>query len=162
VKITPSVLLATIQLNLLRRPLMTAEIALSLLEIKRHQLPWMVENGKLPWAFNLATRPGRSELRILSACVVERAMGSPIPAIGATKNLELPEVVNLIVSPGRQSLSGLELQRLFQVSPDWVNDSSLARQITQIRENRPPTGPGSSPHFTRESVAKLIERRRVL
>ena len=160
--ITPQALIATIRLNLTRQPLMHPVMVESILEIKRPQLMRLVESGGLPWAWDLGLGSVRFELRILSACVVERAMGSPIPAIGATKNLELPEVVNLIVSPGRQSLSGLELQRLFQVSPDWVNDSSLARQITQIRENRPPTGPGSSPHFTRESVAKLIERRRVL
>jgi len=158
--ITPQALIATIRLNLTRQPLMHPVMVESILEIKRPQLMRLVESGGLPWAWDLGLGSVRFELRILSASVVERALGSPIPSVGATKNLKLPEVVNLIIPQVRQSLRGAELQRLFHITPKFVADLSLAGEISRISEHLPATGPNASPRFTRDSIVKLLEKRR--
>ncbi len=65
------------------------------LDITRLKLNALIESGELPWAWNFGCGRSRQEIRLLAASVVERA-GHPLPAIGATRNLNLPEVVNLV------------------------------------------------------------------
>jgi hypothetical protein len=134
----------------------------SVLDIRRPQLIALVENGELPWVWNFGLGSRNAELRILTASVVERAMGSPIPAVGDTKNLKLPEVVNLILPQVRQNVRGIELQRLFHVTPNFVRGLNREGEISCISEEWAATGPNASPRFTRDSLVKLLERRRVL
>jgi hypothetical protein len=81
--------------------------------------------------------------------------------LGATKNLQLPEVISLIL-PNRENLRGTELQRVFCCGPDLLSKLSADREIEQIAEDLPTDGPNSSPHFKRSGIAKFLETRRVL
>jgi hypothetical protein len=158
--ITPTALLATIRLNLLRRPLMHACAAEECLDVSRLKLAALIEAGELPWAWDFGTGHARKEVRLLAACVVERASG-PIPAIGATRNLRLPEVLALILPEKRETLRSAELQRLFHAGRDLIHDLHEAGEIKRVSEKLPATGPNASPRFTRASVVRLLEQRRI-
>lgn len=156
----PLALMAVIKINLLRRPLWHPCTVEECLDISRVKLNAMIDNGELPWAFNLGNGSARKEVRILAHCVMEKATG-PLAAIGATRNLELPEVVNLILPQKRESLRCIELQRLFHVSPDLIHFLNEAREIERVKENLPAVGPNASPRFTRASLAAMLEKRRI-
>ena len=158
--LAPIALLATIRLNLLRRPLLHASTVEDCLDISPFQLLALIESGALPWAWNLAAGRSRKEIRVLAHSVVERAIGTA-GNIGATRNLKLPEVIGLILPKLRPSLKGTELQRLFHIGPDLVRYLSEAKVLSLIPENRPAKGINSSPRFTRVSVVKLLETRRL-
>lgn len=156
--ITPAALLATIRINLMRRPLMHPSVAEECLDLSRFKLNALIESGELPWAWNLGNGPARKEVRILALCVVERATG-PITAISATRNLRLPEVINLILPQKRESLRCVELQRLFHAGPDLIHDLHAAGELKRVAEKLPASGPNSSPRFTITSLVKMLERR---
>ena len=160
-KISPTALLATIRLNLIRRPLITTDTAEDCLDVSPRSLLAMIEQGKIFWAWDFGSRGTRKEIRILAHSVVEQITG-PFPAIGATKNLNLPEVVGLILPQTRESMRGAELQRLFHVSTGLINKLSRTGEIKRIPENLPKTGPNASPRFKRASLVKLLEKRRIV
>ncbi len=155
-----SVLRRQITVNLLRRPLWHPCTVEECLDIMRRELIAMVDRGRLPWAWDLGTSSRRKELRILGHSVIESAMG-PIPAIGATRNLGLPEVVNLILPQSRAFFRSTELQRIFHSGPDLIHTLSANGEIEKIDEELSAKGAHSSPKFTRRSVARLLEKRRV-
>jgi hypothetical protein len=159
--ISPAALIATIKVNLLRNPLWTPEAAQQCLEVKREQLVAMIQSGEIAWAWNIG-RAGatRSELRILAACVIERNVGI-IPQIGATRNLKLAEVVNLILPAMRPTLRGRELQKLFMCNPDTIRKLRLAGNLEMVPEVLDKHGPNSSPRYTRDSLVKFFARRRI-
>jgi hypothetical protein len=158
--VTPTTLLATIRFNLLRRPLMHFAVAEECLDIKRPRLNALIESGELPWAWNLGHGTARKEIRILALCVVERATGQ-VPSIGATRNLKLPEVVNLVLPQRRENLRAVEIQRLFHIGEDSIRDLQAAGEIKRVPEKLPAQGPNASPRYTRASLVKLLERRRM-
>lgn len=158
--ITPAALLATIRLNLMRRPLMHFAAVEEILDIKRTQLNALIENGELAFAWNLGTGTARKEIRILALCVVERIAG-PIPAIGATRNLKLPEVLALVFPQQRETMRAVELQRLFHLGEDTLRDLHAAGEIKRVKEKLPSQGPNASPRFTTASLAALLKRRRI-
>src|ERR1700742_4057747 len=148
-----------ITVNLQRRPLWHPCAVEECLDIMRPKLNALVECGQLPWAWDLGTGRKRKELRILGHSVVEHAMG-PIPALGATKNLGLPEVINLILPQNRKVLRSTELQRLFHSGPDLIHDLAEAGEIQKASDGSAKQGVNASPTFTRASVVKLLEKRR--
>lgn len=152
--------MATIRLNLVRRPLMHPSVAEECLDLSRANLIAQIESGNLPWAWDLSTRGGRREIRILAYCVIEKVTGI-IPEIGATKDLKLPEVIALILPSVRQSLRGAELQRLFHVSSDNVRDLNAAGKIRRLPENLPARGVNASHRYTRQSLARLLKETRI-
>ena len=157
----PVALIATIKINLLRRPLWESDSVEECLDISREKLMAMIECGELAWAWNIGLGSTRQELRILGHCVVERQMGV-IPQIGATRNLKLPDVVNLILPGTRETLRGTELQKLFLCNPDQIRRLRVSGDLEVVPESLPPGGPNSSPRYTRASVAKFLEKRRVV
>ncbi len=158
----PVAVIAVIKINLLRRPLMHPSVAEDCLDVSRTRFDAMIESGELPWAWDLSSGRSRNrkEVRVLAHSVVERATG-PIQAIGATRNLKLPEVVNLILPQTRETLRGAELQRLFHVSSDLIRNLSDAREIKRVNERLPAVGPNASPRFTFASLVELLSRRRI-
>jgi len=157
-KISPTALIATIKLNLMRRPLWTSEMVQTVLDIFPPRLAGMIESGELPWAFNLGNGKNRLDVRVLAASVVEHKLG-PIAAIGATKNLNLPEVINLVLP--QRNVRGAELQRIFQVGTKHIQTLSEAGDIQRVAEKLPKVGPNASPRFTRASLEKFMAKRRI-
>jgi hypothetical protein len=97
----------------------------------------------------------------LAHCLVERQTG-PIAGIGATKDLKLPEIVNLILPKVRQTIRGTELQRLFGINPNVVKALSDSGNFDRVPEKLQRSGPNSSPHYTRASVVEFLKNRRLL
>lgn len=159
--ISPQAIIATVRLNLMRRPLMSSEAAEELLDVNRAQLNALVDCGKLAWCWDVSARRQRIELRILTASVVEFATGSLLPAIGATRNLGFANILPLVLPHVRPLIRGVELQRLFACSADAVRDLYSAGELVRIHENLPATGVNASSRYTRESVARFLERRRL-
>lgn len=160
--ITPTALLATIRVNLFRRPLWTAGTVEDALDVSQRKIAAMIDNGELPWAWDFSSAGrARKEVRILAHSVVEKAMG-PIPAIGATRNLNLPEAISLVLPQKRETLRAVELQRLFHASADLIRDLGESGDIKKIRENLPAVGPNASPRYARASLVKLLETRRIV
>lgn len=158
--ISPAAIIATIKINLLRRPLWESHTVQDCLDIKRDRLIEMIEAGELAWAWNIGLGGNRREVRVLGHCVVERQTGV-IPQIGATRNLKLAEVVDLILPRVRQTLRGRELQSLFLCNPDAIRQLRMAGELDLVAETLPKHGPNASRHYTRESLVKFLERRRI-
>jgi hypothetical protein len=157
----PVALFATIRLNLLRQPLMKPETVEGCLNIERRKLIQMIESGELAWAWNISAGGKRNiEPRILTHCVVERQTGI-IHQIGATKNLKLPDVVNLILPRERQTMRGRELQKLFLCQADHVRHLHKAGELEMVPETLPKHGPNASPRFTRASLVRFLTIRRI-
>ena len=150
-----------ININLLRRPLWHPNTVEECLDITRSKLNSMVECGDLAWAWDLGTGRKRKEVRILGHCVVEHAMGR-MPDIGATKNLRLPEVIGLILPGQRPALRSIELQRLFHSGPDLLHTLSTTGELKKVPQKLSTKGANASPSFTRASLVKLLENRRIV
>jgi hypothetical protein len=150
-----------ININLLRRPLWHPNTVEECLDITRPKLNSMVECGELAWAWDLGTGRKRKEVRILGHCVVEHAMGR-MPNIGATKNLRLPEVIGLILPGQRPALRSIELQRLFHSGPDLLHTLSVSGELKKVPQKLSTKGANASPSFTRTSLVKLLENRRIV
>jgi hypothetical protein len=156
-----SILRQPITVNLSRRPLWHPCTVEECLDVLRSELNMMVESGQLPWAWDFGTGRQRKEMRILGHSVVERTMG-PIPGIGATKNLELPELVDLVLPQARQVFRSAELQRMFHLGPELIVHLGETGDIEKVPEELSSKGVNASPSFTRNSVAKLLAKRRIL
>lgn len=156
-----STLKQPIIVNLFRRPLWHPCVVEECLDILRPQLNQLVETGFFPWAWDLGTGRQRKELRILGHCIVEQTMG-PIPGIGMTKNLGLEEVVNLILPKTRESYRSADLQRMFHLGPHLIQNLSATGEIRELPRELTSSGVNASPSYSRHSVVKLLEKRRVL
>jgi hypothetical protein len=154
--ISPQALLQTIKVNCLRRPLWSIETVSDFLDISRGEVMKKIEDGSLPVAFDIGRGAKRREPRILALSAVELQTG-PIQGIGATRNLKLPEAINLIL-PGRDVRS-TELKHLFQVGNDWCRRAR--ENFVAIRRPDVADGPQAYWTFSRQSVAAWLETRRI-
>jgi hypothetical protein len=157
----PNALIAVIKINALRRPLWQADTVQECLHISRGRLVQMIEAGEIAWAWNIGRGNTRRELRILGHCIVELQTG-PIAEIGNTRNLGLPEVVNLILPKTRQTLRGRELQKLFSCNPDTIRKLHLDGYLDKVPEKLATVGPNSSPRYTRASLVNFFAKRRII
>jgi hypothetical protein len=158
--ISAQAIFAVLRINLQRRPLWPIDMAQGSLDVPRRSVLAMIESGALPWAWNISAGRSHKDFRILAHCVVEQQSG-PVAGVGKTRDLELPEVLNLLLPQIRPTLRGVDLQRLFACSADAVRDLHRAGELVMVAERRPAQGTNSSPRFTRESIAHFLERRRV-
>jgi len=159
--INPKAITATIRVNLLRRPLWRDSLVLEGLGIGRDKLDRMVDSGELAWAFDVGMGKSVKELRVLGHCVVEMQSG-PIAGLGATGNLEIKEVLGLILPETRESLRATDLQRVLWVNADLIRDLAKSGALKRLRERLPKSGPNSSPHYTRASVAAWLAKRKIV
>jgi hypothetical protein len=156
----PAALIAVIKINLLRRPLWQADTVQECLGITRAKLVEMIQSGEVPWAWNIGLGHSRKELRILGLSIVELQSG-PIRGIGSTRNFGLPEVAGLILPKTRETLRGRELQMLFQCNPDTIRHLHDAGELDRVPEKLDKHGPNSSPRYTKASLVRFLETRRI-
>ncbi len=142
--------------NLKRHPLWKVKTIEDFFDLSRDLVMAKIENGEFPWAFNIATSARRSEPRVLGYCVMEKTAG-PFEGIGATRNLELPEVINFILP--QRDVRSTELQRL--LSCDQGHVYHLAPNFTVTKKPAAKTGPHSFTVFSRASVARFLQKRRM-
>jgi hypothetical protein len=155
---TVQTLIACIQVNFLKTPLLRVQTAQDCLSTTRDEVTAMIEDGRLPFAFDLALCPGtRKEPRIFTLCVAEMS-GWKNP-IGQTKNLKLPEVVELIIP--KRDVRSTELKRILAVGHQHIYQ--LAKKHFKIvRKPAMKDGPDSYTVFSRTSIARFLDRRRIL
>ena len=146
-----------IWVNLKRRPLWSVRVLEDFFSLTRQQVIEKIENGDFPWAFNVGCGTRRKEIRLLGHGVTEKTIG-PFPEIGATKNLKLIEVVDLILP--QRDVRSTELRRIFSCSSKLVYD--LAKDFRVAKKAMAKDGPYSYTVFQRASVAKFLENRRML
>lgn len=147
-KVSPATLNQMIKVNLLRRPLWNCQTIQDCMDLTRREVMDRIENGIFPFAFNLGNGVRKAEPRVLALSIVEAQLG-PLPAIGATRKLSLPQVFDLIL-PQRE-IKSTELQRLLSCGNGWFRKTKSSLVIT-----RQPTvldGPNSYYIVSRASVA---------
>lgn len=142
--------------NLKRRPLWKAKTIEDFFDLTRSKVMARIESGEFPWAFNIGLGK-KSEPRILGHSVMESVLG-PFEGIGATKNLQLPEVINLILP--KRDVRSTELKRLLSCNSDHVQN--LIPQLTVTKKPTAKDGPYSYTVFSRVSVEKFLTGRRML
>ena len=151
----PQALIACIQINLLKRPLLRVETVQDCLALSRDQVNQMIENGELPFAFNLASDSKRTDPRVFALSVAEKT-GWKNP-VGQTKNLKLPEVIGMILP--KRDLRSTELERILACSHQMVFRSK--NKFTSARKPAASSGPNSYTVFTRASVETYLTQRRM-
>lgn len=156
-QVHPKDLLQRIQLNLAFRPLFHRQTVQDCLCLSREAVNKMIQSGELAWAFDVGIGNYRSEPRILTLCIVEQQLG-PIPAIGASKNLRLQEVVNLIFP--QRNIRSTELKRIFSCGNDWFRHNRHNFKIVQPA--RAKDGPYSYCVISRQSAADFLVKGRMM
>lgn len=153
----PLTLKLVIAANLKRRPLWKVKTIEDFFDLSRSKVMARIESGEFPWAFNIGLGERISEPRILGYSVMESLLG-PFDNIGTTKNLQLPEVINLILP--KRDVRSTELKRLLSCNPQHVQN--LADQFTITKKPTAKDGPYSYTVFSRASVAGFLQKRRML
>lgn len=154
----PAAIFAAINVTLLQRPLLRVETAQDCLNKSRREINAMIENGELPFAFDISTDQGRTkEPRIFTLCVAEKT-GWKSP-IGETKNFQLNDVLAMVLP--KRDLRSTETARIFACSGDQIQ--KLAKlNFTVTRKPTATDGPNSYTVFSRASVARWLESRRII
>lgn len=154
----PTALIASIQISLLRRPLLRPQTVQDCLDKTRDEVNAMIESGELAFAFDLATKPGtRTDPRIFTLCVAEKT-GWKSPA-GQTKNFQLPEVIGMILP--KRDVRSTELKKLFACGSDHVYQLAK-KNFTVARKPKDADGPNSYTVFHRASVERFLAQRRMI
>jgi hypothetical protein len=143
--------------KMVRRPLWKIKSVQDFLNLEYEQVMAKIQSGELLWAFNIGNDRARSEIRVLSHCVVELKMGE-IHQVGPTRKLTLLKVINLIL-PGRD-IRSTELKRFFSCGSEHIHQLAKKNFIV-ARKPKAADGPHSFTVFRRASVAKFLERRRI-
>ena len=136
------------------RPLWKVRSVADFLCLEPCQVMQQIESGELLWAFDIGLSGRMTEPRILSRCAVEKKFGV-VDSVGSTRNLSLPEVINLIL-PARD-LRSTELERLLSCSQQHV----YALKFKIARKPAAKDGPHAFTVFTRTSVAEFLSSRRI-
>jgi hypothetical protein len=156
----PLAIIAAVKINLLHRPLWHTQTAQEVLDINRLKMAEMIQSGQFPWVFNIGTGKHEAEIRLLAHSAVEMQLGI-LPQIGATKNLKLPEVIDLCVPVKREVVRGTEIQRWWNCGPSLVQLLAETGELERLAGTHPKTGPNASPRLTRSSLVKFLSKRRV-
>lgn len=154
----PTSLSLIITANLKRRPLWKVKTIEDFFDQSRQQVMAKIENGDFPWAFNIGVGENRREPRVLGYCVMEQVLG-PFKGIGATKNLRLPEVIDLILP--KRDIRSTELKRFFSCNEQHVHHG-LASKFTITKKPAAKGGPYSYTVFSRASIERFLTSRRML
>jgi hypothetical protein len=153
--ISPAALLQVIRLNARRRPLWKPISVMDFLDLDYDQVMAKIQSGDFSFAFDIGLGT-RSAPRILAISVLEHKLG-PLPDIGATRDLKLPEVINLVL-PCRD-IRSTELKGLFSCDSQHVH--RLKKYFRVARKPQAADGPNSYTVFHRASVETFLAQRRM-
>ncbi len=155
--VSPSAIMEVIRMNARRRPLWKLGTVADFMDLDTAQVMARIEDGTFPYAFNLGNSGRCAAPRILAVSVLEKKLGR-LPDIGATKDLDLPAVIDLVL-PARDVRS-TELQRLFSLSQQIIHKHGRNFKVT--RKPKATDGPNSYTVFNRASVAAWLAKRRII
>jgi hypothetical protein len=129
---------------------------ISLLDRNEDQVLSLIEEGKLPWVFDVALDPKRGrnrELRILPAAVADYLRGKEC-------SLEWADVLSLVLPHDRPEILSRDITRILNVS--GTHTYHLARQKLLVPCSAWRRGRGGCGRFTAGSFTKFLKDRRVL
>ena len=153
----PQTTLAPLAVHLTRRPLWHVKSVSDFLDLETCQIMKQIQDGSLRWAFNIGLGKHSTSPRIFSCCVVEKKLG-PVPTVGATRNLNLAAVINLILP--LRDVRSTELKQL--LSCDQKHISKLKSCFKVTRPPQATDGPNAYTVFDRASVAAWLTQRRMI
>lgn len=146
-------------------PTLTLAGARGSLGVSEDAILVMIEEGEIPWAWNIARRGAtRSELRILAACLPNTEARRP--------ELKLDQVVRLILGAKRPFVWGKDFYRAWNCDSqhvmNLVKEESLQTLPNHVRPDASGNkaelawrrGPGGSPCITWNSAVEFIKTRR--
>lgn len=151
----------TFRLNLrVHRPMMSIATALTHLEdVTEDDVVAWIEEGKLQWAFNIASRDAKArEVRILSACIHAAQREEAFDE-------SFEQVLARIIPPAVKGKPWLTLNpqviTAIHCMPTHGIDLLLEGEFETVRNNKPKRGPNGSPLITRESFVAFLKERRM-
>jgi len=153
----PPAWLATFRAALVRRPLWKLSSAADFLDLSAATVREHIQSGELLFAFDIGTSRRKTEPRLFSPCVVEKKLG-PLPGTGATRQLQLAEVVDLVLP--RRDLRSVELERILSCEHKLVYQLASGWRIARPPQEK--AGPNAYTLYQRASVAEWLAQRRML
>ena len=136
------------------KPMCSIGAACSLVDKNPDQVLSLIEEGQLPWAWDVSSNPRRSrrkEIRILPAAVAAYMTGRECA-------LTWEGVLDVLLPHDEPTLVTKDITRALNVS------STLVFSLVKQKELRPcstwQTGPGHSARFPRQCFVDFLERRR--
>jgi len=144
------------------RPLWPVETAAIWLRTNTKGIEKRMQDGRIAWAFDISAGSRRvREIRLLAYSVLECA-GSQIESLMPTKNLPFQKVADLILGNQRATVRGIELQRIFLVSPRLIENLRKTNDVPAIGIPSTRYGINASPQFARSAVIEFLKRRRIV
>lgn len=130
------------------RPLVDVRTVCALRDCDTAEVLEMIEEGTLPYAFNIASKSSRRELRIFSGSL---APEQSVP--------ELPQVMAAIV-PASAEITTPQISRAFNCDYDHVLALILAGHLQRVPGTKWRRGPGGAARVLRTSAIRFLEQRR--
>jgi hypothetical protein len=138
------------------KPLLPLRAVAALTDKSKNQVLELIEEGSLPWCWDVALnrKDGhKRELRILPACVADYLRGRVC-------GLEWAEVRRLLLPDGEPMLVATDISRLLNVSGTHTSHLIKRKLLTACSAWR--RGPGGSARVTADSFIGFLKARRVL
>jgi hypothetical protein len=157
-----------------RRPLAQLPVVMLLLRCSSRELTALIDDGRLRWVFNIASRDSaRREARVLWQSVIELiGLCPPLNAANENEAAEFTRVMELILPAGRtlpplpsqpqsareRVVPGSEVAKCFSCHSQHVINLVREESLHTLDERR---GPKQSLFITRASLIKFLNERRI-
>lgn len=145
-----------------KRPLVSVWTVLSVCDLKSEDdVMVAIEEGRLLFAFNIASREAKSRLvRVLAASVCDFVSGRQLPNLSEAD--EWRQVVNLIFPVPAPSIPAKEIALAWNISGTHIL-SLCDQKLLRVAKGSPRrTGLGGSPHVEYQSAVEFLKKRRIL
>lgn len=139
------------------RPLLPMETAMVSLDLDEDAILGLIEQGKLLWAFNVASPGARKrQPRIWARSLVHYVLRFPQPA---APEYSEASVIRSLLPHEKLVLTCPELRRLFCVSQGHIANLIRLRALEGL--NDPHQGPSGVARVSRASVVDFLSKRRM-
>lgn len=140
------------------RPLMPVSAVMWRLDLDEDEILLLIEDGTLPWCFDIATSPDKRCIRVLSESVedlVNRQKRQPL-----APEAEWERVSSLVLPKTETAVLG-DIARALNCCRALVMAFIRAKHFGLAPGSLIRRGPGGSPHIQVASVKSWLEKRRV-
>jgi hypothetical protein len=138
------------------KPMLPVRGVCSLVDRNEDQVLSLIEDGSLPWAFDVALNPKRGrarELRVLPAAVADYLRGQ-------TCSLEWADVLRLLQPHDEPVILSSDIIRVLNISSTHLYNLARRKQMVPCSKWR--TGPGGCARFPAKNFVGFLKARRVL
>ncbi len=148
-----------------KRPLVSLNTVMAALDRDGLAIVGMIEDGSLPWAFNVGMDDHRREIRVLAHCVSDFQNGR----LSQSRALDFSGVLALIfpmlplVRPGVvASIKASAVARRFNLKTETAIKLMDAGCFREVSNSVRRCGPGGSPTVELSSVVEFLKQRRIV